>query len=147
VTVDVQNGTETSGMAASVGQKVADAGFQRGQLSDYPGTTADNQQAKTTVRYSSGGKAAAQQVLDVIGVGSLAEDDAVPDGHVLVVVGTDMPRPSGLHGAGGALLAPGSGSGSGSTGTGSGQPTGSGGTGAGSGADSGINAANPGCVN
>jgi LCP family protein required for cell wall assembly len=143
VTVDVQNGTETSGMAASVGQKVADAGFQRGQLSDYPGTTADNQQAKTTVRYSSGGKAAAQRVLDVIGVGSLAEDDAVPDSHVLVVVGTDMPRPSGLHGAGGALLAPGSGSGSGSTGTGSGQPTGSGGAGA----ESGINAANPGCVN
>jgi LCP family protein required for cell wall assembly len=138
VTVDVQNGTETSGMAASVGQKVVDAGFQRGQLSDYPGTTADNQQAKTTVRYSSGGKAAAQRVLEALGVGSLAEDHAVPAGHVLVVVGTDMPRPSGLHGNGGALLAP-SGSGDGPSGTSAG--TGAGRTG------NGINAADPGCVN
>ena len=50
-TVDVQNATMTQGMAAAVGQKAADAGFQRGQLSDYPDVTQDNQQASTSVHY------------------------------------------------------------------------------------------------
>jgi len=137
VTVDVQNGTEISGMAAAVGQQVADAGFQRGQLSDYPGTTANNQQAKTTVRYPAGAKAAAQQVLKVIGTGSVVKDDAVSAGHILVVVGTDLPKPSGLHGGGGALhagAAP-TGAGDAGNGTGAGLPSNA------------INAADPGCVN
>ncbi len=98
VTVDVQNGTEVAGMAAAVGKRVAGAGFQRGQLADYPGTTAENQQAKTTVRYPAGAQAAAAKVLDVIGVGTATEDDAIPAGHILIVVGTDMPGPSGLRG-------------------------------------------------
>ncbi len=93
VTVDVQNGTETAGMAASVGKKVAAAGFERGQLTDYPGTTPDNQQQHTTVHYPAGAEAAAQQVLKVIKVGSVVADDEVPAGHIVVVVGTDMPRP------------------------------------------------------
>jgi LCP family protein required for cell wall assembly len=130
VTVDVQNGTEVSGMAAAVGQVAADAGFQRGQLSDYPGTTADNQQAKTTVHYPAGAKAAAEQVLKAIGTGSLVPDDAIADGHILVVVGTDMPKPSGLHAVGGALQAAGS-----SDAPSTSLPSGA------------INAADPGCVN
>lgn len=91
VVVDVQNGTETPGMAAQAGTVVAAAGFQRGQLSDYPGVTADNQQAKTTIRYPAGGEAAAAQVAKTLKIGTAVEDDAVPAGHVLVVVGTDMP--------------------------------------------------------
>lgn len=92
VIVDVQNGTETSGMAARVGAKVAAAGFQRGQLSDFPGVTPDNQQKQTTVRYPAGGEAAAAAVQKVLGVGKVLADDTVPAGHLTVVVGTDMPR-------------------------------------------------------
>lgn len=90
-TVDVQNGTETPGMAAQVGAVAAAAGFQRGQLTDYPGVTPDNQQGATTVRYGAGAAAAAAQLVKVLKVGSAVADDAVAAGHVLVVVGTDMP--------------------------------------------------------
>lgn len=91
VVVDVQNGTETPGMAAQAGAVVAAAGFQRGQLSDYPGVTPDNQQAKTTIHYPEGGEAAAALVAKTLKIGSAVADDAVTAGHVLVVVGTDMP--------------------------------------------------------
>jgi LCP family protein required for cell wall assembly len=91
VIVDVQNGTETPGMAAQAGTVVAAAGFQRGQLSDYPGVTPDNQQAKTTIHYPAGGEAAAALVAKTLKVGTAVADDAVSAGHVLVVVGTDMP--------------------------------------------------------
>ncbi|MEO7126320.1 MAG: LCP family protein [Nakamurella sp.] len=90
VVVDVQNGTETPGMAAQAGTVVAAAGFQRGQLSDYPGVSADNQQAHTTIRYPSGGEAAAAQVAATLKIGNLVADDAVTAGHVLAVIGTDM---------------------------------------------------------
>lgn len=91
VIVDVQNGTETPGMAAQAGAVVAAAGFQRGQLSDYPGVTPDNQQAETTIHYPAGGEAAADLVKSVLKLGSAVADDEVPAGHLLVVVGTDMP--------------------------------------------------------
>ena len=54
-TVDVQNATMVSGMAAAVGQKAADAGFQRGQLSDYPDVSQDNQKATTAIHYGADG--------------------------------------------------------------------------------------------
>lgn len=91
VVVDVQNGTETPGMAAQAGTVVAAAGFQRGQLSDYPGVTPDNQQAKTTVHYPAGGEAAAALVAKTLKVGTAVADGDVAAGHLLVVVGTDMP--------------------------------------------------------
>ena len=72
------------------------------------------------------------EVLKAIGTGSLVSDDAIANGHVLVVVGTDMPKPSGLHAVHGALQAA-------STSTG-------GGTGTSLPSDA-INAADPGCVN
>jgi len=89
--VDVQNGTETPGMAAQAGTVVAAAGFQRGQISDYPGVTPDNQQAKTTIHYPAGGEAAAALVAKTLKVGAPVADDTVAAGHLLVVVGTDMP--------------------------------------------------------
>jgi hypothetical protein len=91
VIVDVQNGTETPGMAAQAGAVVAAAGFQRGQLSDYPGVTPDNQQAKTTIHYPAGNEAAAALVAGTLKVGEPVADDTVKAGHLLVVVGTDMP--------------------------------------------------------
>lgn len=91
ITVDVQNGTETAGMAAQVGAVIAGAGFARGQLSDYPGVTPDNQQIVTRVHYGPGGKAAAKKALKAIGVGEIIADEAVAADHLLIVVGTDMP--------------------------------------------------------
>lgn len=91
VIVDVQNGTETPGMAAQTGTVVAAAGFQRGQLSDYPGVTPDNQQVKTTIHYPAGGEAAAALVASTLKIGEPVADDTVEAGHLLVVVGTDMP--------------------------------------------------------
>lgn len=90
VIVDVQNGTETPGMAAQAGAVVAAAGFQRGQLTDYPGVTADNQQTETSIHYPAGGEAAAGLVKSVLKLGTVVADDAIPTGHLLVVVGTDM---------------------------------------------------------
>ena len=49
------------------------------------------------------GRAAAQQVRDAFGIGKLVEDDVVTSGHVLVIVGTDLPVPSGLRTAGAAF--------------------------------------------
>jgi LCP family protein required for cell wall assembly len=91
VIVDVQNGTETAGMAAQAGTVVAAAGFQRGQLSDLPGVTPDNQQTTTAVHYPAGGEAAAAKVVATLKVGKAVADDSIAAGHVLVVVGTDMP--------------------------------------------------------
>ncbi len=107
VTVDVQNGTMAEGMAAAIGQTIKAAGFERGQLSDFPGTTTDNQQKSTTIRYPAGGEAAAQAVQSTIGHGSITEDDAVAAGHILVVAGTDLPKPgSGLRNAGAGAVQP-----------------------------------------
>ncbi len=153
-TVDVQNATMTQGMAAAVGQKAADAGFQRGQLSDYPDVTQDNQHANTSVHYPAGGASAAAALQKTLGHGSLVEDDAVTSGHLLVIAGQDLPKPSALRGSSaGALLQTVADSGSGSSGDAgavaptSGAPTSAATTGVPSTADGTINAAHPGCVN
>ena len=79
-------------------KQVASAGFTKGSIGDFPGRTADNQQATTTVRYGSD-RALAELVQQTLGFGEVQQDDEVADGHVLVVVGRDR-VPSGLRGAG-----------------------------------------------
>ena len=142
----------TQGMAAAVGQKAANAGFQRGQLSDYPDVTQDNQQASTSVHYPAGGASAAAALQKTLGHGSLVEDDAVTPGHLLVIAGQDLPKPSALRGpSAGALLQTvadsGSGGEAGAAAPTSGAPTSAATTGVPSTADGTINAAHPGCVN
>lgn len=98
VTVDVQNAANTAGIAGSVRDKAVGAGFAKGDVSDYQGDV----QATTSLHYRAGAKAAAAAVRKAIGgVGDLVEDTEVAAGHVLVLVGTDMPAP------GGGLRAPG----------------------------------------
>jgi LCP family protein required for cell wall assembly len=159
-TVDVQNATMVSGMAAAVGQKAANAGFQRGQLSDYPDVSQDNQKATTTIHYGADAESAAAALQKVIGHGTLVADTSIAATHLLVIAGQDLPKPTGLRAAGAALRpetdsGSTSGSGSGSTGSGSGSGadaaavTTSAAPGAGvdgTGGDA-INAAHPGCVN
>jgi LCP family protein required for cell wall assembly len=142
-TVDVQNATMVQGRAASVGQKAADAGFQRGQLSDFPGVTDSNQQAVTSIRYPAAGKSAAAALQKAIGHGTLVEDDTVAAGHLLVIAGQDLSKASGLRGSAGAALA----AGSANQGSASGTPTTTAPTSADATSSSTINAAHPGCVN
>ncbi len=97
ITVDVQNGTMTTGMAATVSAQAAKAGYTVSDPADYPGTTKGNEQGKTTIRYASGEQAAADQVRASLGFGKLAEDSSVATGHVLVVVGTDQIGGAGLR--------------------------------------------------
>ena len=103
VTVDVQNAANTAGMAGSVRDKAVAAGFAKGDASDYQGDV----QATTSIHYPTGAKAAAAAVRQAIGgVGELVGDPDVAPGHVLVVVGTDMPAPgSGLRAPGGFAAA------------------------------------------
>ena len=98
VTVDTQNATATTGAAASVLAKATAAGFAQGTASDYPG----NLQDATSIHYPAGAKSAATAVRSALGAGTLVEDDAVADGHVLVVVGADLAG-SGLRAAGAAV--------------------------------------------
>ncbi len=98
VTVDTQNATATTGAAGSVLAKATAAGFAQGTASDYQG----NLQDATSIHYPAGAKSAATAVRSALGAGTLVEDDAVADGHVLVVVGADLAG-SGLRAAGAAV--------------------------------------------
>ena len=94
IIVDVLNGTNTAGMAASVSDKIAAGGFTRGQIGDFQGDV----QPSTTIRFAAGEEAAAAQVKKALGFGDVQSDDTVEAGHVMVVVGADAPAPaSGLR--------------------------------------------------
>jgi len=99
ITVDTQNATATSGAAGSVLAKATAAGFAEGTASDYQGDVQD----ASSIHYPAGAKSAASAVRKALGAGTLVEDDAVADGHVLVVVGADLAG-SGLRAAGAALV-------------------------------------------
>jgi len=103
VTVDVKDGTVADGVTAFAAETVHKGGFALGSLGVVPGTAKGSEQARTEVHYPANGRAAAQQVRDAFGIGKLVEDDVVTSGHVLVIVGTDLPVPSGLRTAGAAF--------------------------------------------
>lgn len=101
VTVDVQNATKINNLASSVSTKLAGAGFQAGDVTTYPGITAGNQHATTTISYPPGEKSAAAAVQRALGgKGKLLADDSVSGGHISVAAGQDMPAPSGLRAPG-----------------------------------------------
>ncbi len=106
ITVDVQDGTIADGVTARAADIVSKAGFTLGSLGVVPGTSSGNEQQTTEVHYAADDLAAARQVAKAFGVGDLTQDSAIESGHVLVVVGRDLPVPSGLRGAAGALTAP-----------------------------------------
>ena len=99
ITVDTENATATSGAAGSVLATAIAAGFAEGTASDFQGDPQDS----TSIHYPSGAKTAAAAVRKALGAGNLVEDDAVAEGHVLVVVGADLAG-NGLRVAGGALV-------------------------------------------
>lgn len=103
VTVDIKDGTIGDGVTAQASELVNDGGFTLGSLGVLAGTKKGNEQQTTEFHYA-GDEAAAQQVQSAFGgIGKLVNDSSVKSGHVLVLVGTDLPVPSGLRGAGAAF--------------------------------------------
>jgi hypothetical protein len=89
-TVDVHNGTATQGLAATVSQALVAKGFTAGETANATGRT-----KSSTVRYAAGAKGAAQSVADALGSkATLEQDNSVPNGHVVLVVGGDYSGPT-----------------------------------------------------
>ncbi|NKQ58599.1 LCP family protein [Amycolatopsis sp. K13G38] len=89
-TVDVHNGTSKEGLAANVSESLSAKGFTAGETKNASGNV-----KSTAVRYPAGAKDKAQTVADALGSkSSLVEDDSVPAGHVLVVIGSDFQQAS-----------------------------------------------------
>lgn len=105
VTVDVLDATSKHNSGTPIWDKLASAGFARGQNADEPGTSG-SPLATTLIRYRAADKAAAEEVRQIIGAGTLTEDAATPAGHVKVLVGQDLAKNDGLRVAGLALVAP-----------------------------------------
>ncbi|MFC7656616.1 LCP family protein [Pseudonocardia benzenivorans] len=87
-TVDVENGTSRSGLGASVAREVASSGLPTGTVGNSAATT------HTVVRAGPGATAAAAQVATLLGGVPDVTDDALPTGHVEVVVGQDYRGPT-----------------------------------------------------
>jgi len=91
VTVDVRNGSQTKGLAATVQERLTRQGFRPGTVGDAP------VQAVSVVRYASGEQYAAQLVASALGGQIALEPDlSLPKGHVQVLIGTDYPTTQGF---------------------------------------------------
>ncbi len=89
VRVDVQNATVTSGLAKDTSDGLTAGGWAAGAVSQYPGTTAAEQLAVTSIRYAPGDEAAADLAKADLGVGEVQADSSLTVGRLLVVVGLD----------------------------------------------------------
>lgn len=99
ITVNVRNGSETVGLAASVLNRLAQQGFRRGDTDDAP------VQAVSVIRYASAEQYSAQQVASALGWQfGLEPDLSLPAGHVRIVLGTDFPSGESQRLAGDAML-------------------------------------------
>lgn len=89
-TVDVHNGTPKQGLAATVSQALVAKGFMAGETANATGRT-----KSSTVRYPAGAKDTAQSVADALGSkATLEQDNSVPNGHVVLVIGSDYSGPT-----------------------------------------------------
>ena len=82
--VDVRNGSDMGGLAASVAEHLRNLGFARGRV--------DNAEATDTsvVRYTGPDGDAAQAVAEQLGGIDVESDGSVARGHLVVVLGTDF---------------------------------------------------------
>jgi LytR cell envelope-related transcriptional attenuator len=93
VTVDVRNGSDTSGLASAVRDDLAERGFNPGQVGDAA------VRATSVIRYAPGEQNLAQYAADELGGGfQLEEDTNQPSGRLWIVLGTDYQAPAGLVG-------------------------------------------------
>ena len=82
--VDVRNGSDTGGLAADVAAHLVGVGFTGG--------TVDNTAParESSVRYTGPDREAARDVAEQLGGIAVESDPAVPQGHLLVVLGADF---------------------------------------------------------
>jgi LCP family protein required for cell wall assembly len=93
VTVDVENGSTTSGLAAMVRDSLADKGFNPGDIGD------TSVQGSSVISYAPGEENLAQYAADQLGGSfTIVEDAAQRPGRLSVVVGTDYQPAAGLRG-------------------------------------------------
>ncbi len=93
VTVDVQNGSTTSGLAAMVRDSLAAKGFNPGDIGD------TSVQDASVISYAPGEENLAQYAADQLGGSfSVVEDAAQRPGRLSIVVGTDYQPTAGLGG-------------------------------------------------
>jgi LytR cell envelope-related transcriptional attenuator len=97
ITVAVLNGTTVTGLAATMADKVEQAGFTRGNTTN---ALTQGQQAESVVEYSRGNKASAQLVARKLGIGQIQQIDpqtqtVAGDATVTVIVGADKANGSG----------------------------------------------------
>jgi LCP family protein required for cell wall assembly len=93
VTVDVRNGSNTSGLAASVRTDLTQRGFNPGDIGD------SDVQGSSTIRYAPGERNLGEYVADELGGSfSLVEDVGQQPGRIEVVLGTDYQAPAGFTG-------------------------------------------------
>ncbi|GAB3452791.1 LCP family protein [Actinophytocola sediminis] len=87
VTVDVDNGTNTSGLAKSVRDQLAEKGFSPGEVGDAEGLV-----SSSVIRYAPGERSLAEYVAEALAVEVvLEEDSALSANRVQVVLGADFP--------------------------------------------------------
>ncbi|OLT43680.1 LytTR family transcriptional regulator [Saccharomonospora sp. CUA-673] len=92
ITVDVLNGSSITGLAGSVAETLAGAGYVQGIVGNTePRTT-------TTVLAPEGEEASGEKVAESLGNVSVETDPSVPSGQVQVLLGPDYEPPSGSGG-------------------------------------------------
>lgn len=84
ITVDVQNGSTTKGLAAEVRQTVIDKGFRGGDVGDAPAV-----RTTSVIHYGPGARNVAEYLAGELGGQfTLEEDSSLANDHLTVVVGT-----------------------------------------------------------
>jgi LytR cell envelope-related transcriptional attenuator len=90
VTVAVLNGTTVPGLAATLRDRIAAAGFKKGMINDF----SDQQLAESVVEYAPGRQAEAQAVSRTVGIGqrkpvTTTSRALAGDARVIVIAGAD----------------------------------------------------------
>jgi LCP family protein required for cell wall assembly len=84
ITVDVQNGSTTKGLAATVRQTVIDKGFLGGDIGDAPSV-----RTTSVIQYGPGARNIAEYLAGELGGEfTFEEDSSLADDHLVVVIGT-----------------------------------------------------------
>jgi len=97
VTIDVENGTGTSGLASRVLDDMSSHGYTSGSA-----TNASSRKS-TVVEYASGERTEAQKVAAYLGSGvTVTSDTALSSGHLRILLGSDYSGPDGQSASGGS---------------------------------------------
>ena len=96
IALEVQNGSGAVGAAEAAAALLAPLGFTSLPFSNAPGFP---DVETTVVSAAPGTLSAAHQMRTLLGVGEVAEDESLPSGRVVVVVGKDFVPPASANGS------------------------------------------------